>query len=79
MQKVRDFVIGRRNWHFANTLRGAHSSAAMYSIVRTSKENGLNPYWYLRHLFTKLPYVETAEDLRKLLPTELKPEDIEMV
>ena len=70
-RKVRAFVIGRKNWHFSDTLRGAHSSATMYTLVQSAKENGLNPYWYLRYIFVKLPYAETEEDLRILLPTEV--------
>ena len=78
-RKVRDYVIGRKNWYFADTLRGAHASGTMFSLIHTAKENGLNPYWYLNYLFTKLPEVETEEDLRKLLPTVLKSVDIKVL
>jgi hypothetical protein len=78
-RKVRDYVIGRKNWVFSDTLRGAHASSTMFSLIHTARENGLDPYWYLRYLFTKLPAVETEEDLRKLLPTELGPEEIRRV
>jgi transposase len=77
-RKIRDYVIGRKNWYFADTLMGAHASSTMFTLIHTAKENGLNPYWYLRYLFSKLPQVETEEDLLKLLPTELKPKDIIM-
>ncbi len=45
------FVIGRKNWLFANTPRGAKASASIYSIIETAKENGLHPFKYLMHLF----------------------------
>jgi hypothetical protein len=40
-------VIGRKNWLFANTPRGAKASATIYSVIETAKENGLNPFQYL--------------------------------
>jgi transposase len=40
---------------FANAVRGARSSATIYSLVETVKENGLNPQAYLTYLFEQLP------------------------
>ena len=37
----------RKNWLFANTTAGARSSAVIYSLIETAKENGLDPYCYL--------------------------------
>jgi len=75
-RKIRDFVIGRRNWRFADTLHGAHSSATMYTLIQTAVENNLNPYWYLRYIFTRLPYAKTVEEQRNLLPMETTPEQL---
>jgi hypothetical protein len=63
-------VIGRKNWLFANTPRGAKASAIIYSIIETAKENKLNPFFYLSYLFEKLPNIDTKdpEALDKLLP-----------
>lgn len=44
---IKPFVIGRKNWLFANTARGAKASATIYSVMETAKENGLNPFQYL--------------------------------
>lgn len=76
-RKVKSFVIGRKNWMFADTLRGAYSSAGMYSVIQSAEANGLNAYWYSRYVYTLLPYVETEDDLRKLLPTEVTKEELE--
>ena len=46
----------------------AHARATLYSLVETARLNGAQPYLYLKHLFEKLPYVVTREDLEKLLP-----------
>jgi hypothetical protein len=40
---IRPFVIGRKNWMFSATSRGAHASAAIYSLIKTAKANSLEP------------------------------------
>jgi transposase len=69
-RSIKPFVIGRKNWLFANTPKGANASAIIYSIVESAKENRLNPYAYLNHLFEKLPNLESRnnEALDNLLP-----------
>lgn len=54
-RSIKPFVIGRKNWLFANTPKGANASATIYSIVETAKENGLDPFAYLAYLFKVLP------------------------
>ncbi len=76
---IRPFVIGRKNWLFSGSPRGADASAAFYSLIETAKSNDLEPYWYLRYLYTKLPYCENSNDLRKLLPYRLTMEQIREV
>jgi len=44
---------------------GARASATIYSIVETAKENGLNPFEYLKYLFEKLPNMD-IEDKEKV-------------
>lgn len=53
-RSIKPFVIGRKNWLFANTPKGARTSAVIYSIVETAKENGLNPYAYLEHVLDRI-------------------------
>jgi transposase len=69
-RSIKPFVIGRKNWLFSNTPKGARASAIIYSIVETAKANGLNPYFYLNFLFEKLPNMDTTDEgaLDKLLP-----------
>lgn len=69
---IRPFVIGRKGWLFADTPKGAHASAVHYSLVETAKANGLEPYQYLREVFSRLPYAETVEELEALLPWKIK-------
>lgn len=70
---IRPFVIGRKNWMFCDTVNGAHASARLYSIIETAKANGLEPYQYLRHLFTELPKAVCETDVQKLLPWRIDP------
>lgn len=52
---IRPFCVGKKNWLFINSKRGAEASAAAYSICETAKANGLNVYRYLEHILTELP------------------------
>ncbi len=65
---VKPFVIGRKNWMFANTERGALASATLYSLVETAKANGVMPFDYLMHLFNELPRFAPGADIDHLLP-----------
>jgi hypothetical protein len=65
---IRPFVIGRKNWLFAASQKGAEASATLYSIIETAKANGLEPYAYLRFLFTELPKAKLETDIKVLLP-----------
>ena len=65
---IRPFVIGRKNWLFSNTPKGANASANLYALIETAKANGLEPYAYLRHVFAELPKATTVEAFEALLP-----------
>ena len=65
---IRPFVLGRKNWLFSATVPGAKASANLYSLVETARACGLEPYSYLRHLFTELPKATTVEQIEALLP-----------
>jgi transposase len=65
---IRPFVVGRKNWLFSNTPRGADSSACFYSLIEGAKANKLEPYYYLRYIFEKMSSFNTKEELRNLLP-----------
>lgn len=69
-RSIKPFVIGRKNWLFANTAKGAEASATIYSIVETAKENGLIPFAYLQFIFEKLPNIDLDDKnaLDELLP-----------
>jgi transposase len=70
---IRPFVLGRKNWLFSATSRGAQASAALYSVIESAKANGHEPYWYLRFLFEGLILSKTAEEYAALLPQNVDP------
>ena len=68
---IRPFVIGRKNWLFSDTPRGADSSAIVYTLVETAKANGVDPYAYLLRVLSLLPYLgkmPANAELDELLP-----------
>jgi transposase len=70
---IRPFVIGRKNWVFSDTPKGATASAQIYSLVETAKANGQEPYAYLRHILERLPQVNSVEGYEALLPWNCSP------
>lgn len=53
-RKVKDFVIGRKNWLFSNTSKGAEVTCLLYSVVRTAVDNNLDPFKYLNYIFNTI-------------------------
>ncbi len=52
---IRSYSIGRANWLFADTVKGAGVNATMYSIVETAKANGADVRMYIQYLLEKIP------------------------
>ena len=52
---IRTFCVGKKNWLFFDSIKGADSGAAIYSITETAKLNELRPYKYLEYLLIELP------------------------
>ena len=52
---IRPFCIGKKNWMFINSVKGAEASALAYSIAESAKANNLKTYPYFKHLLTELP------------------------
>lgn len=70
---IRPFVIGRKNWLFSDTPKGATASAQLCSLVETAKANGQEPYAWLRHALERLPQASSVEDFETLLPWNCTP------
>lgn len=73
---IRPFVIGRKNWLFSDTPKGATASAQIYSLIETAKANGQEPYAYLRYILERLPQVNSVEGYEALLPWNCSPASV---
>jgi transposase len=69
---IRPFAVGRRNWLFADTPRGAQASATIYSLIETAKANNIEPYDYLLHVLKHIASADSVEKLEALLPWNMK-------
>ena len=69
-RSIKPFVMGRKNWLFANTPGGAQASAVIYSLIETAKENRLDPYRYLLWALRSAPALSRADAdwAEKLVP-----------
>jgi len=65
---IRPFAVGRRNWLFADTPRGAKASATSHSLIETAKANGIEPFAYLHHVLRHIGGATTVEEIEALLP-----------
>lgn len=78
---IKNYVIGRKNWIFSNSQKGADSSAIVYSVVETAKENKLIPFKYIEYLLDKLPNIDTEnlELIDELLPwSDTLPDELKL-
>uniref|UniRef100_UPI00402ADE8A transposase domain-containing protein n=1 Tax=Thomasclavelia ramosa TaxID=1547 RepID=UPI00402ADE8A len=60
------------NWKnrlFANTVKGAETSASIYTILETAKLNNLKPYEYFEYLLTTVIEINLEEkEIEKIMP-----------
>ena len=67
-QQIKAFVIARKNFLFADTDAGARALCAHFSLLRTAKQHGLEPYRYFLHILREVPHCRGVEDFEALLP-----------
>lgn len=58
--------MGRKNWLFSDTPKGAQASAVIYSLIETAKANRVEPKCYLKFLLDTLPDLNFAQHPEKL-------------
>lgn len=66
--QIRSLAVGRKNYLFAGSDRGAESAAAIYTVLRTAVLHGADPYAYVADVLDKLAngWLESRRD--ELLP-----------
>ncbi len=67
-RSIKPFAVGRKNWMFCATTKGAKASANIYSIIETCKVNKINPYDYLKYLLNHIHDYSDPKELVNLLP-----------
>lgn len=71
-QQIRPIALGRNNWFFAGSDRGAKWTAVMYSLIGTCKLNGINPYDYLADVLRRAPSMPRSAVEAELTPRAWK-------
>lgn len=74
-RSIKHTVIGRKNWLFSTSQKGAKANAVFLGLCETAKANGLNVRKYLVLLFEKLPQLgefPTNDELEAYLPWNLE-------
>ncbi|GAC33475.1 hypothetical protein GPLA_2577 [Paraglaciecola polaris LMG 21857] len=67
-QEIKPFVIARKNFLFCSSVNGAKALCLHFSLIRTAKCHGLDPYRYYVEILKAIPYCQTVEDYEALLP-----------
>jgi hypothetical protein len=62
---IRPFAVGRKQWLFSNSVKGAQTSAIFYSLAASASANGLNVEQYFTMLFSQTP---RSNDLSAIAP-----------
>lgn len=70
-RQIRPIAVGRHNWLFAGSDRGATWAACIYSLIGTCKLNGINPWDYFNDILRKVDSVK-QKDIITLTPREWK-------
>jgi transposase len=68
---LRGLTIGRKNWLFCGSERGAQAAAIHFSLIASCHRHGLDAFAYLRDILTRIPLLGTApsrDELRPMLP-----------
>ena len=60
-RSIKPFVIGRKNFLFANTPRWAQGSTIIYNLLETAKEKHLDPFRYLVHILATAKKVDLSQ------------------
>lgn len=69
---IRPFALGRKNWLFMGSPKGAKAGATLYSLIETCKANHIDPQKYFNVMLHKIRLCQTEDDYRKLLPQNIQ-------
>ncbi len=69
---IRPFAVGRKNWLFAGSPRGAEASALFYTLIESAKANDVNVHDYLIYVLRNITTADTHDKIEALLPWNCK-------
>jgi transposase len=74
-QALRHIALGRKNWLFAGSAKGAQTAAVLFSVTSSCHRHQVDAFAYLRDLLTRLAHdaEPSAEQLRDWLPDRWRP------
>lgn len=78
---IKSFVIGRKNWMFSSSSKGAKASALIYSIIETAKANNLVVEKYLVYMFDRLSKegIKSRDEILDMMPLSAAlPEEVKI-
>ena len=78
---IRPFTLGRKNWLFCDTPKGAEVSAIVYSLLESAKANEIEAFACLQHVLVQLPHFgksQSQEEMESLIPWVLYIQNFKM-
>jgi transposase len=69
---IRPLALGRKNWLFAGSERGARATALFLGLIQSCKACDLNPWEYFNNMLRRI-MSHPVNRLRELLPDQWKP------
>ncbi|GAB2876219.1 hypothetical protein GCM10027180_03250 [Microbulbifer echini] len=77
-QEIKPFVMARKNFLFASSVNGAKALCLRFSLIRTAKIHGLDPYRYYVEILEQIPHCQSVGDYGALLPWHIQLEKVGM-
>jgi hypothetical protein len=64
---IRPSALGKRNWMFIGHPEAGDRSAVIYTLLGSCRRQGINPFDYLKDLFTRLPAAKITQ-IKEFMP-----------
>ena len=64
---IRPTALGKKNWLFVGHPEAGERSAVIYTLLGSCRRHGVNPFDYLKDLFTRLPAAKIIQ-IREFTP-----------
>lgn len=58
---IRPSALGKKNWLFIGHPEDGERSAVIYTLLGSCRRHGINPFDYLKNLFTRLPAAKITQ------------------